>query len=302
MSNHSRQICRLLKNFMKQNIKPVLTREQSVDALVKTIRIPPRPSLLADVQKELAATEPSPRKLAKIIANDVAMAASLLKLTNSSFFGLRLKAKSVDHAVDLLGLEQCGLLLTGIIARQTVGSSGAALMKFWDFSSKRAQAIAYLARHIPVCPMDAAHTFGLFCDIGIPLLLERFSDYPGTLNVAHAEFEKPFTAIEDFHHSTNHASIGSLMARTWGLPEEVSTAILLHHEYQVLEDGATDESVRGLIALALLAEYAIHRYDGQEVSAEWEKGGDMTCQFLGISQDEAADRIDELHDMFVQAI
>jgi HD-like signal output (HDOD) protein len=283
---------------MKKMIKPVLSHEQSLDALVKTIRIPPRPSLLADVQKELSASDPDPRRLAKIIADDVAMSASLLKLTNSSFFGLRLKAKSVEHAVDLLGLDQCGLLMTGIIARQTVGTSGAALVKFWNFSTHRAQALAYLARHIPVCSRDAAHTFGLFCDIGVPLLLERFSDYPNTLSMANAAFDKSFTAVEDLRHTTNHASIGSLMARTWGLPEEVSTAILLHHEYAVLGDAATDESIRGLIALALLAEYAIHLYDGEEISAEWEKGGADTCHFLGISQDEAADRIDELHDMF----
>ena len=285
---------------MNKNIQPALTLDQSVDSLVKTIRIPPRPSLLIDVQKELSVAEPNPKTLAKIIADDVAMSASLLKLTNSSFFGLRLKAKSVEHAVNLLGLEQCGLLMTGIIARQTVGSSGSALVEFWNFSTKRAQAIAYLSRGIPVCSTDAAHTFGLFCDIGVPLLLERFPDYPATLKAANAEFEVAFTSIEEQRHMTNHASIGSLMARTWGLPEEVFTAILLHHDYQVLADAATDESVKGLIALALLAEYAIHQYDGQEVFAEWEKGGDAACHFLGISQDEAADKIDELHEMFNQ--
>ena len=285
---------------MKKIIRPVISQDQAVDSLMKTIRIPPRPSLLADVQKELAASDPSPRKLAKIIADDVAMSASLLKLTNSPFFGLRLKAKSVDHAVDLLGLEQCGMLMTGIIARQTVGAAGASVVKFWNFSTNRAQAMTYLARRIPVCSIDAAHTFGLFCDIGVPLLLERFPSYPTTLDMANTEFSEVFTTIEDQRHMTNHASIGSLMARTWGLPEEVSVSILLHHEYRVLQDAATDESVRGLIALALLAEFAIHKYDGQEISAEWEKGGDDVCHFLGISQDEAADRIDELHEIFNQ--
>lgn len=285
---------------MNTPAKSVLTHEQSVDALVKTIRIPPRPSLLADVQKELAAADPSPRRLAKIIADDVAMSASLLKLANSSFFGLRLKARSVDHAVDLLGLEQCGMLMTGIIARQTVGSSGAALVKFWNFSTSRAQAITYLARNMRVCSSDAAHTFGLFCDIGIPLLLERFADYSATLQAANAELTTPFTAVEEARHMTNHASIGALMARTWGLPEEVSMAILLHHDYTVLKDVATDESVKGLIALALLAEYAIYQYDGQEVFAEWEKGGDFVCHFLGISHDEVVDKVEELHELFNQ--
>jgi HD-like signal output (HDOD) protein len=283
---------------MNKKINPVMTHEQSVDALVKTIRIPPRPSLLADVQRELAEDEPNPRRLAKIIANDVALSASLLKLTNSSFFGLRLKATSVDHAVDLLGMEQSGLLMMGILARKAVGVKGLSLLKFWDFSSRRAQAMTYLSRKISVCSSDAAHTFGLFCDIGVPILLERFPDYGSTLQLANAEFVAAFTSIEDQQHTTNHASIGALMARTWGLPEEISTAILLHHDYAVLDDAATDDAVKGLVSLALLSEYGIQKYQGQEISAEWEKGGDYCCRFLGISLDEAEDCFDELHELF----
>ncbi|MBC3907208.1 HDOD domain-containing protein [Undibacterium umbellatum] len=280
---------------------PKLTTEQSVDALIKTIRIPPRPSLLADVQAELAADDPDPRRLTNIIANDVAMSASLLKLANSSFFGLRLKAKSVEHAVNLLGITQCGNLMTGIIARQSIQIEKISLVKFWDFSTKRAQAMTQLARRLRVCPPDQAHTFGLFCDIGIPLLLERFPDYAETLELANQEAQDTFTAVEDHRHATSHTAIGSLMARTWGLPESVSLAILLHHDYSVLNDPNTDESVKSLIALALIAEYGIQKYHGQEFSCEWEKGGGAACEFLGLSADEVDDRFEELHELFNHA-
>lgn len=287
---------------MNINTQPVMTHDQSVDALVKTIRIPPRPSLLADVQQELAQNEPSPKRLAKIIANDVALSASLLKLANSPFFGLRLKARSVEHAVGLLGMEQCGLLMMGILARQSVAVKGISLVKFWDFSTKRAQAMSYLARRIPVCSVDAAHTFGLFCDIGVPILLERFTDYGATLAQANGAAEAGFTEIEDLQHVTNHAAIGALMARTWGLPEEISTAILLHHDYRALEDAATEDGVRGLIALALLAEYAIQKYHGQDNAFEWGKGGERARKFLGISEDEMADYFEELHEIFSEIV
>ncbi|MFZ6743406.1 HDOD domain-containing protein [Undibacterium sp. JH2W] len=280
---------------------PKLTTEQSVDALIKTIRIPPRPSLLADVQSELAVDDPDPRKLTNIIANDVAMSASLLKLANSSFFGLRLKAKSVEHAVNLLGITQCGNLMTGIIARQSIQVEKVSLVKFWDFSTKRAQAMTQLARRMRVCPPDQAHTFGLFCDIGIPLLLERFPDYNETLDLASQEAHETFTTIEEQRHTTSHTAIGSLMARTWGLPESVSLAILLHHDYSVLHDASTEDAVKSLIALALLAEYGIQKYHGQESSCEWEKGGAAACEFLGLSADEVEDRFEELHELFNHA-
>lgn len=283
---------------MNQPVQPAVSDKQAVESLLKTIRIPPRPSLLVDLQKELNRDDPSAKGMAKIISNDVALAASLLKLTNSSFFGLRLKAQSVDHAVNLIGITQTGILMTGIIARQSVTGNASTMAKFWDFSSKRAQALSEMVRRIPVCSPDIAHTFGLFCDIGVPILMERFSDYADTWKKANNEFDFPLTEIEDQHHITNHASIGSLMARTWGLPEQISTAILLHHDYKTLEDTATDDGVRGLIALSTLAEYAIQKYEGEEISAEWHKGGLMVCQYLGMSLEDAEDWCEELQDLF----
>jgi len=277
-----------------------VANDQSVDALVKTIRIPPRPGMLADVQKELSNHDPEPKRLAAIIANDVALSASLLKLTNSPFFGLRLKATSVDHAVNLIGMKQCGLLMTGLIARQSVQVENVSLVKFWDFSAKRAQAMSHLASRMRICSPDMAHTFGLFCDIGIPLLLERFPEYQQTLEIANQESEVSFTKVEQAHHNTSHTSVGALMARTWGLPEDISNAILLHHDYPVLTDGITPDSVRVLIALALVAEFAIHKYHGQESMAEWEKGGRLACEYLGLTSHELEDRFEELHDLFNQ--
>jgi HD-like signal output (HDOD) protein len=283
---------------MNQQTQATVSDKEAVDSLLKTIRIPPRPSLLVDLQKELSKNDPSAKALAKIIANDVALAASLLKLTNSSFFGLRLKAQSVDHAVSLIGITQTGTLMTGIIARQAVTSNANSMGKFWDFSSKRAQALSAMVRRLPVCSADVAHTFGLFCDIGVPILMERFPDYADTWKKANNEFEMSLTQVEDQHHITNHASIGSLMARTWGLPEQVYTAILLHHDYKTLEDTSTEDAVRGLIALSTLAEYAIQKYEGQDLFPEWHKAGDLVCQYLGIGTHDAEDWCEELQDLF----
>ena len=106
------------------------------------------------------------------------------------------------------------------------------------------------------------------------------------------------TAIEDARYSTNHAAIGCLLARNWGLSPDVSWAILLHHDYRVLNDAATDDAVRSLVAASLLAEKAIQRYHGNGLSVEWEKGGDRACSHLGVSDDEIADLLDELHETF----
>jgi HD-like signal output (HDOD) protein len=286
---------------MKKNqppVAPAALTEQSVEKMLNTIRIPPRPSLLFEVQQELARNDPSPKKLSGIIGQDVAMAGALLKLANSAFVGLKLKAKSVEQAVMRLGMDQCSLLLTGILARESIQIEGVSLTQFWDNSTKRAQAMSFYAKKMTLCRSDIAHTFGLFSNIGMPLLMGKYPNYNALIDAALRTELCAITSIENRHFQTNHAALGSLLARTWGLPAEVNDAILLHHYYDVLLDQNTSNTVRNLVALALLVDYGIFHSHSQKVMPEWEIGGGAVCHYLGIGQTEADDISDEIQQMF----
>jgi HD-like signal output (HDOD) protein len=275
-----------------------LAPEDPVDALMRSIRIPPRPSLLLDLQQELALADPSPRRIARIIANDVGMSGALLKLANSPFYGAARKAKSVEQGINFLGITQCSAMITGFLARQAIEAEGVSLNDFWDISAKRALALVFTSRKLRIAPPDIAHTFGLFCDIGVPLLMNRFPAYAETFAAASNDAGARFTDIEDARHSTNHAAIGCLLARNWGLSSDVSWAILHHHDYSVLEDESTDDAIRSLVALSVLAEKGIQRYHGNSNALEWEKGGALACRHLELDEAETSDLLDELHEMF----
>lgn len=272
--------------------------DDPVDALMKSIRIPPRPSLLVDLQRELGQADPSPARVAKIISDDVGMSGALIKLANSPFYGASRKSTSVEQGIHFLGINQCSALMTGLLARQAIGSDGASLNQFWDRSSKRARALVFTSRKLRIAPPDIAHTFGLFCDIGVPLMMSRFPDYLDTFEQASTDPVNCFTAVEDARYSTNHAAIGCLLARTWGLSADVCWAILSHHDYRVLEDPSTSDTIRSLISLSLLAEKGIQRYHGNSTSVEWDKGGDQACRHLGLDAEETDDLLEELHEMF----
>jgi HD-like signal output (HDOD) protein len=267
-----------------------------VDALIRSIRIPPRPTLLADLQRELASSDPSPATIARVVSRDVGMAGALLKLANSSLYGGSRKAKSIEQAIVFLGINQFAALMTGLLARQAIPADSAALSSFWEISTRRAQAMVYLSRRLRVGEIDIAHTFGLFCDTGVPLMMDRFPGYAATFEAAALDTEQPFGAIEDARHGANHAAVGCLLARNWGLSAEVGWAILHHHDYAVLEDGATHDLVRSLVALSLLAERAVCKYQGDADSVEWNKGGARACAYLGLSGEETDDLLDGLHE------
>lgn len=265
--------------------------------LLKDINIPPRPSSLVDLRQELGHDEPRIDRLVAIVNADVAMSAALLKLANSPWLGVGRRIGHIKEAFHLLGFKRCEHILTEIALRRALPTDGPALFRFWDVSSKRSQAMGMLALRVGL-DADTAQTMGLFADVGIPLLAQRFAQpsYIETLVQANRS-EEPFTQIEQARHDTDHTAIGSLLSRSWGLPADVVTAVKLHHDYDYLRESQPG-TVHELIALCLVCEHIIQRFQGLNVHAEWGKGGELSMKTLSISQADVDNWSDELHERF----
>lgn len=267
-----------------------------VDALIRSIAIPPRPALLVEVQEEMGADDPDFGHIAHLIGCDVALTAGVLRSVNSPFYALSRKAGSLHDAIALLGLRQIGALVTGFALRQAVQGDKMQLTRFWDVSGKRSYALSRLAHGLRGVAPDVAQSFGLFCDVGIPLLMPRFPDYAQTIKQAAKVADRPFTAVEQAAHKTDHALIGALMARTWGLSNVVCQAIRQHHETAALVDPEMPEPVARLAAMGVLAELAIQRQAGHPTCAEWSKSGPAACAVLGLDDREVEGWMVRLHE------
>ena len=205
----------------------------ALDDIIKSLAIPPQPIVVQQMQTEMGKQEPDVRKAAQIVSQDVGLTVAVLKAVNSPLYGLDRKLESVDQAVGLIGLRQLSNLVTAISMRISLTGNAGVLANFFDTSSKRAYAMARMAREMPGIDAPDAQTFGLFCDVAIPLLAKRFPGYADTLVQAAKEKHLTFSEVEHRAHHTDHALIGALMAKTWGLRENVSLAIRLHHDYRI---------------------------------------------------------------------
>lgn len=273
-----------------------------MDAVLKSIAIPPRPLVVEQMQAELAKDEPDLRRAAHFISQDVGLTVALLKTVNSPLYGLSRRADSVDQALSLIGLRQLSMLVSALSVRSLLKGDTQTLERFYDTSSKRAHAMSRMARATRVVDAGLAQTFGLFCDVGIPLLRNRFPDYVNTLKVANTNRQHSFTELEQMAHNTDHALIGAMMAKSWSLPEPVCLAIRLHHDYAVFLDPKVPKEVSRLIALGLVAEVAIQRYALLHSTVEWEKGGDYVAGALVLAPLEVEEWIEQIIDDFANGI
>ncbi|MCO5111961.1 MAG: HDOD domain-containing protein [Burkholderiaceae bacterium] len=265
---------------------------------VRAIVIPPCPESLRRLQDILAQSELDAGALEQLASSDVAMAAALIRQTNSPLHGLAQPVQTVGMALTVLGLRPAAELLSAFITRHALQVHSPLLEHFWESSQRRAIACEHMGHQLYSFDPGLGYSFGLFCHVGMPVLVKAVRGYASTVTEALARKDRTFTQTENANHRTDHAVVGAIVARTWHLPGDVAQAIWLHHDFACLGDGRFSAVVRQLVALGLLAEYLVNQYDGLEPSREWLQHGEACLQHLHVSDEELNHWIDELHPAF----
>ncbi|MBI5335782.1 MAG: HDOD domain-containing protein [Burkholderiales bacterium] len=263
---------------------------------LQTIIIPPCPALLARLQRALGAAEPDLPEVARIAAGDVAMSATLLRAANAPMYAAGQPVQTIGQAMNRLGLAQTAAVLTGFIAQRALPVRNPQLQRFWERSTKRALALAFIARKLPGMSPDVAHTFGLFCHVGLPVMLQSLKGYAGTMVEARARTDRSFIATENANHRTDHAVVGALVARVWRLSPTVVAAVRLHHDLDLLGDQSVEPEVQTLIAAGLLAEHLMLRHEGLDADRDWADHAPRALGWLELDADDLLVWEDELRE------
>lgn len=263
---------------------------------IKGIDIPPRPLIIDRVRAAMNEEVPNFKRVGELISADVSLAAGLIKTANSPYFGYQSRARSINEALLMLGLDVTCRAIAAISLRQAFPNS-AHYERFWDASAKIAVLSGWLARRLkrPRLRADDAYTYGLFRDCGIVILLRRFPEYKMTLHRANNEAVLSFTALEQRELPTDHAVIGCLLAQSWWLPDEICQAIRHHHELASIAtaDSAVPLASRYLIAIGQTAEHLLQQVSGASHTAEWPKLGAACLSLLDLKDENLPELYEE---------
>ena len=271
------------------------TKEEPIghdaDEAVREIGIPPCPAILTKLLRETRTDEPDFRRIGQLIGGDVALASAVLKVANSSFYGLRSKAASVQQALALLGMTTVTQLVTGLLLRQAFsGSVGPGMERYWKTSMATSLIAALLARETASGDSGIACTYGLFRDCGMPVMQQKYPIYADIFDGSALSPGEPVVEIENERYGTNHARIGAQLARSWQLPEALCFAILHHHDL-LYSDEILAEAQPGapvLVAVGLVAEQLYCSAIGAQCH-EWALGGYWALAELDLTQQKFAD-------------
>lgn len=277
---------------------PQLLSQTEIDKTLAGIVIPSRPQILVKLGAELAKDDPDPQAIVRLISVDVALSGAVLKTVNSPFFGLSSKTSSIATAVALLGMRSASQIVTSLLLRSSLIGDVHSLERFWRTSEKLAEISAYIATTMRRGPRDDAYSFGLFHDIGIPILSFKIPGYGETLARVASSPSRSLTSLEDERHATNHATLGYLIAKEWCLPNALCEAILYHHDDSIFQDqDAVSPQALTLVAIARLADHLNDDSASAHSQHEWDRVGDLVLEHLDLSEGECLTLRDELMNL-----
>lgn len=198
-------------------------------------------------------------EIAELVESDTAVAIAVMKAANNGG-GPRGRVSNVPDAVEALtpaGIRAVTVQLDTYEFFQSVGN--------WDRLPERFRRHALATRHAAeriselgdVAGRDELATAALLHDIGQLVLMRLYPGYSEILDDRSMTPEQR-TQQERRELGIDHTLVGGVLARRWGLPAVIASAIERHHS-----DGA-----QGLAAAVRLGDLVVHHSQGDVVSGE----------------------------------
>ena len=196
--------------------------------------LPTLPRTVLKITELVNDPKSSAKDLARVITDDQILTARLLKLVNSSFYGLPQRISTVTGAIVLIGFDAIrNLLLTTSVFDLFADRNKKKQQKqekFWDHSLGCAVGAKVIGNYLRYDNIEELFVAGLLHDIGkIVEMMFQPHEFSKVVAVISRENILMITAeIRILGYS--HAEIGKLLAEKWNLPSKLVQIIAHHHQ------------------------------------------------------------------------
>ena len=273
-----------------------------LDSILKSIeKIPAFPATIQKVVDLLHNEDYLVDDVVNVIRYDQAIAANILKISNSAYFGVRQRIRTIHDAVVYLGQQQLirAVLMSGV--SKFYGKRGKGYVEqsadLWQHSVAVALMSQILSRKVQDKEDAALYTAALLHDIGKVIMGEYvYESFDQILNRVKQK-KCSFLDAEEEIIGINHAQVGGRVASHWNFPAETRDAIAYHHRPDQLVKG--DRTIAWLVYLSDQA-CLMFGIDGGVDGLAY-KGLDEVMSFFSLRAVDLEKSFIELHDELEKA-
>jgi len=288
----------------KQKILKRRTEEKTPngDALKKKIfrsfdNLPPISKVVSEALEIMSDPDSSVDDIAKAIETDQSMVSNVIRLVNSSYYGLPNKISSVQQACVLLGsriLREI-IIMAGVskLMEKNLKGYGFASGELWKHSIASALGSKIIAGKEDHDRKNDAYIAGLIHDLGKIILnsyiLERMDEFEAFMNNEKQDYLEAEKSIFGF----DHAEIAYEICMKWKFPENIAFAIQ-HHHHPSLSQG---DKLSYVIHMADFLAKSCGFGQSRDTTDELEKG---TMEFLSLEKEDISNIMSELSEAMGQ--
>ena len=215
--------------------KKKLTGAALKNKILRTVdNLPAMPQTVMKAREIMDSPTSSFKDLGQALELDQAITARVLKLANSSYYGMGGKVASVQQAAVILGQKSLNELVTIAGTSSLLENS----LKGYDLESgdlwQHSLGVAFGSRmvakkqnsHLAV----DAFTAGLLHDSGKLVLDQHVFEHRERFQEYLTDDQEGFLSAEKQILGFDHAEIASEVCKSWNIPKNITTAIKYHHD------------------------------------------------------------------------
>jgi len=215
-------------------------REQVVATAIREIsHIATLPEITVKVVELVENPKSTAQDLHKVISTDPALCSRILKVVNSSFYGLPGQIGSINRAIVMLGLNAVkNIAIAASLAKLFRGGDLTPTFSarhLWDHSNVTAASAKIIANQLKLGLADEAFLAGLIHDIGI--MVEMQYDRNKLVEVlrrvgadAKGIPATDFIEAEQAIFGATHEDFGAGLCEKWKFPKSFSSVTGFHHK------------------------------------------------------------------------
>lgn len=232
------------------------TAQQAKEQILKLQHLPPLSATATRLLTLLSEEDLALNKLAEVINQDPGLAARILGLANSAYFGQQNPVLKVEDAIiRVLGLNMVKSLSFSIAVSGAFDISGCHhfdLKRYWRDSLY----LATLARQLSLkstmddrSDPDAVYLAGLLLNIGVLVLVHVFPElYSKVIQISRQQgSDADIIALENEHIGINHCEAGAWLADRWHLPSLI-VAVISQMSQQVRDEHSKEVILVGAVS------------------------------------------------------
>ena len=195
--------------------------------------LPPMPKIIYKAREVMANPMSGFKDIAEVIETDQAIAAKVLQVSNSAYYGLSGMVSSIHQATVVLGHKTLEQLITMVSATSLLGSHlkgyrmGSGTL--WQHSLAVALCSRLIAKDRAPAMENDAFSVGLIHDAG-KLALDRIILERKTLVDQALATGINFLEVEKQVLGFDHTELASELCTKWKLPENHVSAMRFHHD------------------------------------------------------------------------